>query len=81
APATTVATTIGGPGAVLRYAGGPNAGQLVGNPAALGGNGLLNVALNINNRINNADNVTNDARISRTWPLGEGKLTTTAGVY
>jgi outer membrane receptor protein involved in Fe transport len=34
------ATSIGGAGATLSYATGPNKGQIITNPAALGGNGL-----------------------------------------
>ncbi|WP_226018885.1 TonB-dependent receptor [Novosphingobium sp. FKTRR1] len=81
APAGALSVMIGGPGAVLRYASGPNTGQVITSPSTLSGNGLLNVGLHINTTVNNADNVTNDARASRVWPLGNGKLTTTAGIY
>lgn len=81
APASTLSAMFGGPGAVLRYASGPGAGQIITNPGTIGGNGLLNLALHINTKLNNADDVTNDARATRVWPLGEGKLTTTAGLY
>lgn len=80
-PSALVSTIIGGPGATLRYASGPQAGQVIANPATLNGNGLLAYTLNINGKLNDISNVTNDLRMSRVWELGDGKLTTTAGVY
>ncbi|WP_225206120.1 TonB-dependent receptor domain-containing protein [Novosphingobium huizhouense] len=80
-PAATMAATFGGPGAVLSYAGGPNNGKIVTDPAGLNGNGLLATSIYVHGDLNNLDNLTNDLRASRTFTLGEGKLTTTAGVY
>lgn len=80
-PAGSAAQLLGGAGATLAYANGPNAGQAITAPAALNGNGLL-AALNIVDlRFNSYANVTNDIRASRVWPLGGGDLTTTGGFY
>lgn len=80
-PADVMAATLGGPGAVVTYASGPKAGDVLSDPAGLNGNGLLSVPLYIHARLNNLNNVANDVRASRVWTLGDGKLTTTAGVY
>jgi len=80
-PAAAGAQALGGAGATLSYANGPRAGQVIADPSALNGNGLL-VALNmLDLRMNDYDNVTNDVRASRVWRVGEGDLTTTAGFY
>lgn len=81
ASATALAPAFGGPGARLSYATGPNRGQLIANPAALNGNGLLALSVLIGNDIDSYDNMTNDLRVSRVWNVGGGKLTTTAGFY
>lgn len=75
APAPAVAGLFGGPGATLTYAGGPLAGQAISDAR------LLAYSIRINAKQNQLDNATNDLRASRVWALGEGKLTTTAGVY
>ncbi|NML92189.1 TonB-dependent receptor domain-containing protein [Novosphingobium olei] len=80
-PAAALVATFGGPGAVLSYVGGPNNGKPVTDLAGLNGNGLLSVPIYVHADLNNLDNVTNDLRASRTFAMGEGKLTTTAGVY
>jgi len=66
---------FGGPGAQLSYAAGPNAGQ------AITDNRLITMALRLHSDLQSLDNVTNDLRASRVWEVGEGKLTTTAGLY
>lgn len=81
APAATIATIVGGPGTTLAYATGPSAGQQITSPASLNGNGLLSMQVRINSRFDSLDNVTNDFRASRVWALGDGKLTTTMGLY
>lgn len=68
-------------GTQLRYATGPNAGQVIANPATLNGNGLLALRTNEDVTINSLNNVTNDLRASKVWDLGAGKLTFTAGFY
>lgn len=75
APAGLLGMIIGGPGATLTYQAGPDAGDLL-NPAALAA-----VSLRINATLNNIDNVTNDLRATRVWQVGNGNLTTTAGLY
>jgi outer membrane receptor protein involved in Fe transport len=80
-PAGTLATALGGPGATLSFANGPSAGQVITDPAALAGNGLLAAEVLSYNKLKSLDNVTNDIRATRVWPLGGGELTTTAGFY
>ena len=65
----------------LRWATGPNAGQVIADPSALNGNGLLAVVTNQDVRLNSLNNMTNDFRASKVWDLGPGKLTFTAGFY
>ena len=79
--AGTIATAMGGAGATLSYANGPNAGQAISNPAALNGNGLLAQIVVFDTKLNSLNNVTNDLRASRVYALGRGKLTATAGFY
>jgi outer membrane receptor protein involved in Fe transport len=74
APAAALAS-FGGPGAQLRYAAGPNTGQTI--PAAQ----VLTLTARINADLEGLDNVTNDLRASRVWDAGDGKLTTTLGLY
>jgi outer membrane receptor protein involved in Fe transport len=73
--------TAGGAGGTLSYANGPNAGQVIANPANLNGNGIVGNMLLIRVNANSLDNVSNDLRATRVWNVGGGKLTTTAGVY
>ena len=81
APAAAISALLGGPGASLGYATGPLAGQRIADPAALNGNGLVTVLSMLNEDASDLRNVTNDIRASRTWPVGKGELTTTAGFY
>jgi len=74
APAPFFAT-FGGPGARLSYATGPQTG------AAITDGRLLALSALIHSDIRSLDNVTNDLRATRVWEVGEGKLTTTAGIY
>lgn len=71
----------GGAGGTLSYANGPNAGQVIANPAALNGNGIVGNMLLIRIDARSLDNINNDLRASRVWNVGGGKLTTTVGVY
>ena len=80
-PASAFAARLGGPGATLSYATGPNAGQAIASPAALNGNGLAAANLLWDVRLDSLDYVVNDMRASRVWNLGGGKLTTTGGFY
>jgi outer membrane receptor protein involved in Fe transport len=77
-----VATSIGGAGATLRYATGPEAGRAIAQPALLGeGNGLLAKTNVFNAKLGRLGNVMNDLRGSRLDPIGPGVLTTTLGLY
>lgn len=74
APAPVIAG-FGGPGASLSYAGGPLRGQAITDGR------LIALSARIHADLESLDNATNDLRASRVWDLGEGKLTTTAGLY
>ena len=65
----------------LRYATGPNAGQVIASPSTLNGNGLLALMTNEDTTLNSLNNMTNDLRASKVWDIGSGKLTFTAGFY
>lgn len=75
APAPAIAALFGGAGARLSYAGGPSAGQAITDAR------LLAFSIRINGQHNQLDNMTNDLRASRVWTVGDGRLTTTAGLY
>lgn len=80
-PAPAVIGLLGaGPGTQAAYATGPQSGQVIANPSALNGNGLLAIATPLN-LVSQLDNVTNDIRASRVWPVGDAELTTTVGFY
>lgn len=66
---------FGGPGAQLSYAAGPNSGQAITDAR------LLALSVRLHADLESLDNATNDLRATRVWEVGEGKLTTTAGVY
>ncbi|RZJ98187.1 MAG: TonB-dependent receptor [Novosphingobium sp.] len=80
-PASVVTGIWGGPGAVLSYANGPLAGQVITSPSTLNGNGLVSSTTLFDADLNDLTNVTNDIRASRVWNVGGGKLTATAGFY
>lgn len=79
--AQAAANAIGGAGSTLYYASGPNAGQQVTNPAALGGNGLAANVVLFNTRLKNLNNFTNDLRGTKVFEFGGGKATLTGGLY
>ena len=79
--ASTIATAMGGAGATLSYANGPNVGQIITNPSALNGNGLLAQIVVFDTKLNSLDNVTNDIRVTRDFDVGGGKASFTAGFY
>ena len=72
ATAASFATAIGGAGATLRYANGPNAGQTIANHGALNGNGLATNALLFNVTLNDFTNVTNILTLARDFDGGSG---------
>lgn len=80
--ATSAAEGVGGPGAMLFYATGPNAGSMVSDPTTLGGNGLIANIVLFNTQLNSLDNITNDLRINGSFDIGEGSsLDLTGGLY
>jgi outer membrane receptor protein involved in Fe transport len=68
-------SSLGGPGATLSYAAGPLSGTAITDAR------FLALSARISADLESLDNVTNDLRASRVWEIGEGKLTTTAGIY
>ncbi|HEY6965115.1 MAG TPA: TonB-dependent receptor [Erythrobacter sp.] len=66
---------FGGPGARLSYAAGPQSGQAITDAR------LLALSVRIYADLESLDYAVNDLRASRVWEVGEGKLTTTAGLY
>ncbi|UAB79297.1 TonB-dependent receptor [Erythrobacter sp. SCSIO 43205] len=74
-PASTISTLIAGPGAQVSFATGPQAGNLVTD------NRFIATTFRSNGELEGLDNMTNDLRASRVWNVGDGVLTTTAGLY
>jgi hypothetical protein len=64
--AATLAQSIGGAGATLRYASGPLVGQPVADPSSLNGNGLAIRTHLFNASFDNLDNYANDLKLSKT---------------
>jgi len=79
--AQAAADAIGGPGSSLFYASGPQAGQIVANPATLGGNGLVANIVTFNTRLNSLDNLANDLRATTEFDFGGGSASLTGGFY
>ncbi|MBY0300900.1 TonB-dependent receptor domain-containing protein [Sphingomonas ginsenosidimutans] len=74
-------TRLGATGGSFRYATGAHAGQAIADPAALNGNGLIAIYNIRDRRQQDVGSITNDIRASRVWNMGDGVLTTTAGLY
>ena len=72
---------IGGPGSTLFFASGPQAGQQVTNPGALGGNGLAASIVLFNVQLNSLDNISNDIRATGEFEFAGGSATLTGGFY
>lgn len=64
----------------LRYATGPNAGQVV-DPSTLGGNGLAMLTNTFNTNLDTLDNWMNNLKLSKTFDVGAGSVSATAGYY
>jgi len=64
------AASIGGVGGTLSYANGPNAGQKITNPAALGGNGLAVDMGLFNVSLPDMGNTTNNLSLNKTFSGG-----------
>ncbi|WP_017461592.1 TonB-dependent receptor [Dyella ginsengisoli] len=78
--ADALAQEIGGAGATLAYATGPNAGQPVA-AGTVGGNGLATRVHLFNVSLPNMDNATNDLKLKRDFQLDSGPLSLLLGYY
>ncbi|MGA0588461.1 TonB-dependent receptor [Dyella sp. KRB-257] len=78
--AAALAEEVGGPGATLRYANGPMAGQAV-DATSVGGNGLAQRTLLFNVSLPSMDNTTNDLKLKRDFDLASGPMTLLLGYY
>lgn len=79
--AQSLADSLGGAGSSLRYASGPQIGQAA-NAATVGGNGQAVQTTLFNTTLNNLDNVTNDAKLSKTLEFeGIGTIDLAGGYY
>lgn len=80
--ASALATSIGGAGATLRYATGPNAGQTISNPDSLNGNGLAVRTHLFNTTLNDLGNFANDTQLTKTINNKDlGKTDVTLGFF
>jgi len=79
--AQQVADSIGGAGSSLRYANGPDAGDLITDPAGLNGNGLAMRVVLFDTEINDFGNFANDFQLTRSILVGDGFVDITAGFY
>jgi outer membrane receptor protein involved in Fe transport len=68
-------------GAVLSYATGPNAGQVISNPGAINGNGLAQNIVLFDTKINDLGNFANDLKLSGSFDTSAGKINLTGGYY
>ncbi|MFA5967642.1 MAG: TonB-dependent receptor [Sphingomonas sp.] len=75
--AQNLANAIGGPGAIVTYANGPNAGQPYANPTT---SNAIGVVL-FNTKLNSLNNITNDLRVNRRFNAGSGTIDVSAGFY
>ncbi len=75
-----IAEGIGGAGATLQFASGPNSGAAA-DPTTIGGNGILTQVVLFNVRVNSLDNVTNDIRLNKRFDFDSGSADFTAGFY
>lgn len=82
ATASSLATSIGGTGATLRYANGPKAGQSITTPSSLNGNGLAMRVHMFDVEINDFGNAMNDLKLSRSFDVaGLSPIDVTVGYY
>ncbi len=79
--AQNLATSIGGPGATLSYATGPNKGMVITNPAALAGNGLAMRVHLFNTSLPNMDNAANILTLSNSYDTASGPVDVLFGYY
>lgn len=79
--ASEIAESIGGAGATLAYASGPNAGNAITDPSSLNGNGLaMRIAL-FDTKVNDFNNFANDLKLTKSTAMGDGDLDVTFGYY
>lgn len=78
--AQVIADGLAGPGATLRYANGPSAGQAI-NPATLNGNGLLMRVHLFNTQLNDLGNTFNDLKLNRLFKVGSAEVEVTGGLF
>jgi len=82
ATASSLATSIGGTGATLRYANGPKAGQSITTPSSLNGNGLAMRVHMFDVEINDFGNAMNDLKLSRSFEFADmSPVDVTVGYY
>ncbi|GBG14146.1 TonB-dependent receptor [Novimethylophilus kurashikiensis] len=80
--ASALATSIGGPGATLRYATGPRAGQVITDPASLNGNGLAVRTHLFNVTLDDLGNFANDLKLTKRFNSGNyGDTNVTLGYF
>ena len=79
--AQSVADGVGGPGSTLVFASGPDQGNIVTNPSALGGNGIVTSIVMFNTRLNSLQHAANDLRLTGDFDLGGSRATFTGGFY
>ena len=72
-----LANGIGGAGSVATFANGPNAGQVIANPATTNAIGIVL----FNTKLNSLDNVTNDLRLNHKFDTGGGSVDLSLGFY
>ena len=73
--------TLGAGTGTLTYASGPLVGQVITNPGAINGNGLIGSMLIANMHVHDVGNFINDIWGNRSFDVGNGELTVTGGVY
>ncbi|MFM2041605.1 MAG: hypothetical protein RLY86_181 [Pseudomonadota bacterium] len=81
AAASAIAADIGGAGARLRYANGPQGGQAIANPAGLNGNGLAMRVHVFDTEINDFGNLANDLKLTRSFRMDQAAVDLTVGYY
>jgi outer membrane receptor protein involved in Fe transport len=80
--ASALASEIGGPGATLRYATGPRAGQPVAAPGSLNGNGLAVRTHLFNTTLSDLGNLAGDLKLTRSFATPRlGAIDLTLGYF
>lgn len=80
--ASAIAQAIGGAGATLAFANGPNGGQAINDPAALNGNGLAMTVALFDVDVNDFSNFANDFKVKKSFNMdANGFLDISFGYY